>query len=90
MIIIAELSSSKDPNHISKAAATEVLYPLLAKLKTEVSLRDAENWFNVVSNGDDERKIGIQRIAAHLKQINFCETSEFWIDFEREAQIFLS
>ena len=45
--IVLSLSYNPEKNlSISKKAAVEVLYPQLAKLKTEVRLRSTDNWLN--------------------------------------------
>ncbi len=86
--IIESLCNSKDhPDYISKAAATQVLYPILAKVKTEVKLRSVENWYNNMANGNQSR-IGVSEISAHLKKLNFIETKSFWRDLENEAGLF--
>ena len=87
--IIESLCNSKcdHPDYISKAAATQVLYPVLAKVKTEVKLRSVENWYNNMANGNQSR-IGVSEISTHLKKLNFVETRGFWRDLENEAALF--
>ena len=52
--IIMTLSHDPNCSFISKEAAVEVLYPQLAKIKTEVRLRSTENWLSQIVSGQSQ------------------------------------
>ena len=63
--------------------ALEILYPILAKMKAEVRLRDPENWFSIVDK-DGDKSINVAELTAHLAKINFEEKTSFWGDLKKK------
>ena len=56
------------------------MYPALAKLKSEVKYRKADNWFTQVDK-DGDKIATVDELAANLKRILFNEAREsFWTE----------
>ena len=56
------------------------MYPALAKLKSEVKYRKADNWFNQVDR-DGDKIATVDELAAHFKKILLNETKQlFWTE----------
>ena len=56
------------------------MYPPLAKLKSEVKYRKADNWFTQVDK-DGDKIATVDELAANLKRILFNDAREsFWTE----------
>ena len=56
------------------------MYPALAKFKSEVKYRKANNWFNQVDR-DGDKIATVDELAAHFKKILLNETKQlFWTE----------
>jgi len=61
----------------------EILYPLLAKLKTEVRLREPDNWFSIVDK-DGDKAVNTGELTAHLTKIAFSESMNFFAELKKK------
>lgn len=59
-----------------------MLYPQLAKLKSEVRLRDPKKWVQIVDK-DEDHKISVQGLTVHLGKIAFTDSKGFWVDLKK-------
>ena len=60
---------------------------MLAKLKSEVRLREPENWFNIVDKNGD-KAINVAELTAHLTKIAFNEPMNFIAELKRKDEEF--
>ena len=60
---------------------------MLAKLKSEVRLREPESWYNVVDKNGD-KSINATKLTAHLAKIMFSDKESFWVELRKRDEEF--